>query len=211
MTALTRSARRSNPHRMSVASLAIQIRVPCARSIACKLGSPITPPPPLTPVTLAHVRHRTLASPAGFAHSAIGFQHPHRPACSAHTPSLALPGTLVACVPSAASSIRKSMACTNRARGKTLSPSVRYVPVRKSAFATSPTPSLIAWSCRNIAVRRESLQDGVHLALTIFVGFSTETLAIAQQVQSELQPLARAKVWNRGAFKLGEGGLESLV
>ena len=103
------------------------------------------------------------------------------------------------------------MACTNRARGKTLSPSVRYVPVRKSAFATSPTPSLIAWSCRNIAVRRESLQDGVHLALTIFVGFSTETLAIAQQVQSELQPLARAKVWNRGAFKLGEGGLESLV
>ena len=60
-------------------------------------------------------------------------------------------------------------------------------------------------------MRRESLQDGVHLALTIFVGFSTETLAIAQQVQSELQPLARAKVWNRGAFKLGEGGLESLV
>jgi len=29
---------------MSVTSLAIQIRAPCARSIACKLGSPITPP-----------------------------------------------------------------------------------------------------------------------------------------------------------------------
>jgi hypothetical protein len=32
----TRSASRSNPQRMSVASLAIQIRAPCARSIACK-------------------------------------------------------------------------------------------------------------------------------------------------------------------------------
>jgi hypothetical protein len=42
---------------MSVASLAIQIRAPCACSIACKLGSPITPPPP-PPVTLAPAPHR---------------------------------------------------------------------------------------------------------------------------------------------------------
>src|SRR6266403_5806730 len=74
MTARTRSARRSNPQRMSVASLAIQIRAPCARSIACKLGSPITPLPPLPPTTLAHVRHRILASPSGFAHSAAGLR-----------------------------------------------------------------------------------------------------------------------------------------
>ncbi len=74
MTARTRSAKRSNPQRMSVASLAIQIRAPCARSIACKLGSPITPLPPLPPTTLAHVRHRILASPSGFAHSAAGLR-----------------------------------------------------------------------------------------------------------------------------------------
>src|SRR5439155_17586917 len=54
---------RSNPQRMSMTSLASQIRVSCARSIACRLGSPITtlsPPPPVTP---AHARHRTRAPP----------------------------------------------------------------------------------------------------------------------------------------------------
>jgi hypothetical protein len=40
------------------------------------------------------------------------------------------------------------------------------VPARKPAFATLSRPSLSAWSCRNIAMRRESLQDGVRLALT---------------------------------------------
>src|SRR5438034_3886187 len=54
----------------------------------------------------------------------------------------------------------------NRVHDKTLSHSVRYVRARKPAFATSSTPSLSAWSCRNIALRRESLQDGVRLALT---------------------------------------------
>ena len=39
MTARTRSAKRSNPQRMSVASLAIQIRALCARSIACNLAA----------------------------------------------------------------------------------------------------------------------------------------------------------------------------
>lgn len=56
-----------------------------------------------------------------------------------------------------------------RAHDKTLSHSVRYVPARKLAFATSSRPSLSAWSCRNIAMRRESLQDGVRLALTNLV------------------------------------------
>src|SRR6266699_7133936 len=166
MTTFTRSAKRSNPQRMSVASLAIQIRAPCARSIACRLGSPITPPPPLPPTTPAHVRHRILASPSGFAHSSVGFQRSNRRACSAHAPPLALPRTLLACLPPAASSTRKSTAGTNRAHDKTLSHSVRYVTARKPAFATSSRPSLSAWSCRNIALRRESLQDGVRVALT---------------------------------------------
>jgi hypothetical protein len=54
----------------------------------------------------------------------------------------------------------------HEASGWRLSHSVRYVPARKPAFATSSRPSLSAWSCRNIAMRRESLQDGVRLALT---------------------------------------------
>jgi hypothetical protein len=85
---------------------------------------------------------------------------------SAHAPPHALPKTLLACLPPAASSTRKSTAGTNRAHDKTLSHSVRYVPARKPAFATLSRPSLSAWSCRNIAMRRESLQDGVRLALT---------------------------------------------
>src|ERR1700739_3520373 len=60
MTARTRSARRSNPQRMSVASLAIQIRAPCARSIACRLGSPITTPPPVLTENSVHISCGTL-------------------------------------------------------------------------------------------------------------------------------------------------------
>jgi hypothetical protein len=40
------------------------------------------------------------------------------------------------------------------------------VPARRPAFATSSRSFLSAWSCRNIALRRESLQDGVRVALT---------------------------------------------
>ena len=49
----TRSARRSKPQRMSVASAASQIRVLCARSSTRKLGSPITPPSPAPPARRA--------------------------------------------------------------------------------------------------------------------------------------------------------------
>jgi hypothetical protein len=99
--------------------------------------------------------------------SETGQELTNRRACSAQAPPLALPGTLLACLPPAVSSTRKSTAGTNRAHDKTLSHSVRYVPARKPAFATSSRPSLSAWSCRNIAMRRESLQDGVRLALTV--------------------------------------------
>jgi hypothetical protein len=72
--AFTRSASRSNPQRMSVASLAIQIRAHSARSIGCKLGSPITPPP----ATVAPAPHRILASRLGSGRSAVGFQNASR-------------------------------------------------------------------------------------------------------------------------------------
>src|SRR5467141_2668626 len=48
---------------MSVASLAIQISAPCARSRACKLGSPITLLPPPRPAIPAHVPDQILALP----------------------------------------------------------------------------------------------------------------------------------------------------
>ena len=46
MTARTRSARRSKPQRMSVASAESHIRASCDPSNARKLGSPIIPPTP---------------------------------------------------------------------------------------------------------------------------------------------------------------------
>ena len=48
-------------------------------------------------------------------------------------------------------------------------PGVALIPdFRISGIPVSAkrTPSLSAWSCRNITMRRESLQDGVRLALT---------------------------------------------
>jgi len=160
--------RRSNPQRMSVASLAIQIRPPCPRSIACKLGSPIilrTLPPR---AVLAHAPRRIPSSRSGSGRSSIGFQHPHRRTCSVSAPSLTLPGNSSACPAVAVSSRQKSTAGTNRAHGKTHSPSVRYVPARTPAFATLPMLSLIVASCHIIAMSRGLSQDGVRLALTVF-------------------------------------------
>src|SRR5579884_2835762 len=69
ITACTRSASRSNPQRMSVASTASQMRAACAPSSARKLGSPITPLPPRPPAP-ALARHHSLAPPPGSARSA---------------------------------------------------------------------------------------------------------------------------------------------
>src|SRR5882724_9736318 len=56
---------------------------------------------------------------------------------------------------------------TEHAHGRMRSPSARYAPARKPAFATSSVPSLCVWSCHNIAMRRNLSQDVVRLALTI--------------------------------------------
>src|SRR5215467_3165879 len=56
-----------------------------------------------------------------------------------------------------------------RASDKTLSHSVRYVPARIPAFATSSRPSLSARSCRNLAMPHNLSQDGVRLSLTVDV------------------------------------------
>src|SRR5438876_1741453 len=93
---------------MSMASLASQIRVSCARSIACKLGSPITTPSPPPPVTRAHARHRTRAPPAGSGHSATGFQRASPRPPSAQTQSAVLLGILPRCLCATVSSTQRN-------------------------------------------------------------------------------------------------------
>src|SRR5258708_7155579 len=83
---------------MSVASLAIQIRAPCARSRACKLGSPITLLPPPRPAIPAHVPDQILALPSGFGHSAAALRSASRPVSWPGTPPLALPRILPSCI-----------------------------------------------------------------------------------------------------------------
>jgi len=89
MTARTRSARRSNPQRMSNTSLAIQIRAPCARSIACKTWQPDTPPPLLPSTTPVHVRIESCLT-IRLRPSSSRIQRSNRRACSAHAPPLQL-------------------------------------------------------------------------------------------------------------------------
>jgi len=64
ITACTRSARRSNPQRMSVASAASQIRGPGAPSNARRLGRPITTPAPTQIEAGAGEPHQTPALPS---------------------------------------------------------------------------------------------------------------------------------------------------
>src|SRR5579885_16431 len=177
ITTCTRSASRSNPHRMSVASTASQMRAACAPSSARKLGSPITPLPPRPPAP-ALARHHSLAPPPGSARSAtVSPPARHRTrAALAHGPPprtrsrparrggpAALPRTCLrrhaspllrhcACSlakppPAAASSTSKSAARTTGAPGRTPPHSARSAPARKPASATSP-----ALSCSVLAV-----------------------------------------------------------
>src|SRR5581483_1918570 len=171
ITACTRSASRSNPQRMSVASTASQMRAACAPSSARKLGSPITPLPPRPPAP-ALAQHHSLAPPPGSARSAtVSRPARHRTrAALAHGPPprtrsrparrggpAALPRTCLrrhaspllrhcACSlakppPAAASSTSKSVARTTDAPGRTPPHSARSAPARQPASATSLAPS----------------------------------------------------------------------
>src|SRR5579884_1117370 len=171
ITACTRSASRSNPQRMSVASTASQMRAACAPSSARKLGSPITPLPPRPPAPALARRH-SLAPPPGSARSAtVSPPARHRTrAALAHGPPprtrsrparrggpAALPRTCLrrhaspllrhcACSlakppPAAASSTSKSAARTTDAPGRTPPHSARSAPARQPASATSLAPS----------------------------------------------------------------------
>src|SRR5258706_7556227 len=104
---------------MSVASLAIQIRAPCARSMACKLGSPITLLPPPPPAIPAHVPDQTLALPSGSGHSAVGLRSASRPERWLGTPPLAHPRILPQCFPAAVSSTSRNATRATSALGST--------------------------------------------------------------------------------------------
>jgi len=68
ITARTRSARRSNPQRMSVASADSQIRCACASSSDCRLGSPITPAPRSRQSPSPNEHHRNQPGPSPCGH-----------------------------------------------------------------------------------------------------------------------------------------------
>ncbi len=130
------------------------------------LGSPITPPSPPQPATLAPVPCRTLAPRRGSGRSAAEFQYASREK-SASARLLQPPRIVPPDFPATVSSTQRNTVGTDHAHGRTQSPSARYAPAPQPAFATSSMPSLCAWSCRNFAVRRNISQDGVRLTLTI--------------------------------------------
>src|SRR5206468_10534943 len=149
---------RSNPQRMSVASLAIQIRAPCERSIACKLGSPITLLPPPPPAIPAHVPDQILSLPSGSGHSAAALRSASRPLRRPGTPPLALPRISPPCFPAVVSSTSRNATRATSALGRTPPHSSRSASVRKSACATSSMLFCFVFvaSSRNFAMRRPS-------------------------------------------------------
>jgi hypothetical protein len=165
MTALTRPGDRTHS-----ACLSLRYTDPCSLCAIHRLQTR-QPDHPTSSATASSARTCSAPNPSsrsGFGRSSIGFQHPHRRTCSVSVPSLTLPGNSSACPAVAVSSRQKSTAGTNRAHGKTHSPSARYVPARTPAFATLPMLSLIVASCHIIAMSRGLSQGGVRLALTVF-------------------------------------------
>ena len=159
ITARTRSASRSNPQRMSVASLAIQMRAPCASSIACKLGSPITPLPPPPPAAPAQVRIKSRPHPQAPPILEQNF-HPRVsgtwPALRhLHFQNLRLPY-----FPATASSTSKNTRCAQpRLTAERRYTSLHFVHrSRNSVFATSSMLFCFVFvaSSRNFAMRRPS-------------------------------------------------------
>src|SRR5260370_15629809 len=116
---------------MSVASLAIQIRAPCARSMACKLGSPITLLPPPPPAIPAHVPDQILALPSDSGRSAAGLRSARRSVGWPGLPPLALPRISPQCFPTAVSSTssHSSDLRNSKQRLASVSPRDRHHPV----------------------------------------------------------------------------------
>ena len=141
MTVWTRSASRSKPQRMSAASAASQIRAPCARSSARRLGSAVNPAPPTPPPRHVNAPLRNPApqtpagrSPAGSRsrNSAVGIDAPP-------PPQRALPQTAPLSLGAAVSSRYKTAIPSDDAPGRTPPRSARCPPAPPTTHSNAPT------------------------------------------------------------------------
>ena len=134
----------SKPQRMSAASAASQIRAPCARSSACKLGRPVKPASPTQPALRADDGRRSRAPQIRCVRRRGGLQWPGCAtllSASVRRPvGPALPRTDPFQPGSAASSKQRNTARRARAPGKTLPRSGRSGPAPLPTRATSTTP-----------------------------------------------------------------------
>ena len=157
---------------MSLASVASQIRVLCARSNACKLGSPVITPTPLRPTRRASDSRRTLDPPSCCVHySAI--PQSLLPAWSRNASPSGMPSQLAVRQTAGSrsfatvfSSSKTDVAATH-GRGKMRQLSVRFLPVLKPDSAISPL-LLLCRSFPKLAASGSCRQDGVQISLTVF-------------------------------------------
>src|SRR5579885_336500 len=200
ITVFTRSAKRSNPQRMSGRSTASQMRTACAPSSARKLGSPITPLPLPPPTTLALARGQIPVPPPGCVHcAAVSPPAPHSARWApAPLPPPSLPRTRwpppasppcpspPQCSRAAASSTSKNAARSTRAPGRTPPHSARCAPARKSLSATSPTPAhfVLVASYRNAAILTRAptrcASRTAHAVGDVAVGFVVDDFALEE-------------------------------
>lgn len=169
--ALTCSAKRSNPQRMSVASTASQIRVPCVRSSACKLGRPIMLPLPTPKATREDDAHRIRALPSGFGLGQAALQSLRCSLSMLANSSLQLaplprPQTSPLLVPAISSSTRRTGRSSDPAHCKMPLRSARSGSAPQPVPAASSTLPLCVASCLKSAAFRAPAQDGVQIALT---------------------------------------------
>ena len=171
ITARTRSAKRSKPQRMSVASAASQMRGPCAPSNACKLGSPIITRSQAQPAVLASDPPRIRAQPIDSGPCSDESQSPCYTQVQAkpvlRLSSLSLLRTSPLRFLQAASSIRKKANPANLDPDRTPLLSDRSDSALKPVRATSPAISPDVFSFHKIETSRWRKQDGVKIPLTI--------------------------------------------
>src|ERR1700686_2703301 len=189
ITARTRSARRSKPQRMSLASTASQMRGPCVRSSARKLGRPIMVLAPTPPATNADDPRRIRAPQPRCGIEQAELQSPCLVAQFSTRPdapkaALALPRTAPLPLPAISSSKRTTATTSPRARDKTPPHTAHSRSVRKLARATSPTVQSLVLSYLQGDSQTLTEQDGVYTALT-----KVQLASLASRIVS---PVAKA-------------------
>jgi len=172
MTARTRSASRSNPQRMSVASAANQMRAACAWSSVRKRGSPIMTPTPPQPVRPANDSRQSLAQPPDSARCWAAPQSlipalSMNPSDSGVVLQLVLPRTAVPLLLAAVCSSSKTAMYAVPARDKMRPHSARFLAALKPDSATLPVLALWVGSSQKLAASNSRRQDGVQISLTI--------------------------------------------